>query len=82
VTTEGSSGRGGRRRRAASSEEAEERQRVIGERLRAMFDGVVNEPVPKDFLELLEQAEGITDASKDGGSGGKRPDDLDDGDAS
>jgi hypothetical protein len=55
---------------------------VIGERLRALFDGVVREPVPEDFLKLLEQAEGITDASKDGGSGGERPGASDDGDAS
>jgi hypothetical protein len=81
VTTEGSSGRGGQRRRRASPEEAEERQRVIGERLRTLFDGVVNEPVPEDFLNLLDQAETISMASKDKGSGGQSSGDPDDGDA-
>lgn len=31
--------------------------RVIGERLREMYDGVVGESVPDDFFKLLEQAE-------------------------
>jgi hypothetical protein len=82
VTTEGSSGRGGQRRRRATSDEAGERQRAIGERLRALFDGVVNEPIPEDFLKLLEEAEGVSAASKDAGSEGARPDDSVDGDAS
>ena len=30
---------------------------AIGDRLRQMFDDVVNEPVPDDFLELLRQAD-------------------------
>ena len=30
---------------------------AIGERLRALFDEVVNEPVPDDFLDLLRQAD-------------------------
>lgn len=29
----------------------------IGRELRAMFDGVVAEPVPEKFLELLEELE-------------------------
>ncbi len=31
--------------------------RAIGERLREMYDGVVEESVPDDFFKLLEQAE-------------------------
>jgi hypothetical protein len=30
---------------------------AIGDRLRELFDEVVNEPVPDDFLELLRQAD-------------------------
>lgn len=31
--------------------------RMIGERLRQMYDGVVQESVPDEFLKLLEEAE-------------------------
>lgn len=31
------------------------RQRAIGRELRRLFDGVVSEPVPADFLDLLQQ---------------------------
>lgn len=31
------------------------RQRAIGRELRRMYDGVVNEPVPDDFLDLLRR---------------------------
>ena len=37
------------------------RQRVIGRELRRMFDAVVQEPVPDDFLSLL----GKIDEAKD-----------------
>ena len=30
---------------------------AIGERLRELFDQVVNEPVPDDFLDLLRKAD-------------------------
>lgn len=43
---------------------ARARQRAIGRELRRMFDEVVQEPVPEDFLELLKKI----DARKDGGS--------------
>ncbi len=32
-------------------------QEAIGARLRQLFDDVVNEPVPDEFLELLRQAD-------------------------
>ena len=48
-------------RRAVTSEgldEARLRQRAIGVKLRQMFDEVVNEPVPDEFLEILRRADG------------------------
>ena len=49
-------------RKAASSggpalEEARLRQQAIGVKLRHMFDEVVNEPVPDEFLEILRRAD-------------------------
>lgn len=35
--------------------ELQARQRAIGLELRRMFDDVTKEPVPKEFLELLQQ---------------------------
>jgi Anti-sigma factor NepR len=34
---------------------ARARQRAIGRELRRMYDDVVQEPVPEDFLELLKK---------------------------
>lgn len=48
MSTESSGGRP-RQRRLGS--------RAIGERLRQMYNGVVEESVPDQFLRLLEQAE-------------------------
>lgn len=31
------------------------RQRAIGRELRRMYDGVVNEPVPDEFMDLLRR---------------------------
>lgn len=51
------------RRKAASSggeaglEEARLRQQAIGVKLRHMFDEVVNEPVPDEFLDILRRAD-------------------------
>ena len=39
------------------SEEARLRQQAIGVKLRHMFDQVVNEPVPEEFLEILRRAD-------------------------
>ncbi len=36
-------------------DEARLRQQAIGVKLRQMFDRVVNEPVPDDFLDILRQ---------------------------
>ncbi len=46
-------------RRAASEglDEARLRQRAIGVKLRQMFDEVVNEPVPDEFLDILRRAD-------------------------
>ncbi|MEO0981804.1 MAG: NepR family anti-sigma factor [Pseudomonadota bacterium] len=42
---------------------AKQRQDRIGDRLRQLYDEVANEPVPDDFLKLLEEAD---DAADDG----------------
>ncbi len=38
-----------------SNEEVRSRQSGIGRRLRQMYDDVVNEPIPDDFADLLNQ---------------------------
>jgi hypothetical protein len=38
-------------------EEARLRQQAIGVRLRQLFDEVVNEPVPDEFLQILRRAD-------------------------
>ncbi|MCC7267632.1 MAG: hypothetical protein IT546_09885 [Caulobacteraceae bacterium] len=45
------------RKDAAALDEARLRQQAIGVRLRQMFDDVVKEPVPDDFLEILRRAD-------------------------
>lgn len=49
----------------AGQEEARLRQQAIGVKLRHMFDEVVNEPVPDEFLDILRRA----DERSSGGSG-------------
>jgi hypothetical protein len=41
----------------AAVDEARLRQQAIGVRLRQMFDEVVNEPIPDDFLAILRRAD-------------------------
>jgi hypothetical protein len=43
-------------------EEARLRQQAIGARLRRLFDDIVSEPVPEDFLDILRSAEPGVDA--------------------
>ena len=43
--------------RSAALDEARLRQQAIGVRLRQMFDEVVNEPVPDEFLDILRRAD-------------------------
>ncbi len=50
---------------SANLEEARLRQQAIGVKLRHMFDEVVNEPVPDEFLDILRRA----DERSSGGSG-------------
>lgn len=45
------------RRPPAALDEARLRQQAIGVRLRQMFDEVVNEPVPDEFLDILRRAD-------------------------
>ena len=51
----------------AGLEEARLRQQAIGVKLRHLFDEVVNEPVPDEFLDILRRADDA--AAKDGGKG-------------
>lgn len=46
-----------RRKASAALDEARLRQQAIGVRLRQMFDEVVNEEVPPEFLEILRRAD-------------------------
>ena len=46
---------------------ARARQRAIGRELRRMYDEVVQEPVPDDFLDLLKKID-ETKGKKDGAS--------------
>ena len=41
----------------AGLEEARLRQQAIGVKLRHMFDEVVHEPVPDEFLDILKRAD-------------------------
>ena len=44
----------------ASLDEARLRQQAIGVKLRQMFDNVVSEPVPDEFLEILRRGDDKT----------------------
>ena len=46
-----------RRKASATMDDARLRQQAIGVRLRQMFDDVVSEDVPDEFLEILRRAE-------------------------
>ena len=46
---------------------ARARQRAIGRELRRMFDEVVQEPIPEEFLELLKKIDAAA-TGKGGGS--------------
>ena len=48
---------GGRPRKDVPLDEARLRQQAIGVKLRQMFDEVVSEPVPDDFLDILRRAD-------------------------
>ena len=50
----------------ADVEEARLRQQAIGVKLRQMFDEIVDEPVPDEFLDILRRAD-----QKGGMSGGQ-----------
>jgi hypothetical protein len=44
-------------KRPLALDEARLRQQAIGAQLRQMFEDVVNEPVPAEFLEILRRAD-------------------------
>ena len=45
-------------------DEARLRQQAIGVKLRHMFDEIVNEPVPQDFLDILRRADDKGEAGR------------------
>jgi hypothetical protein len=45
------------RRKQSTLDEARLRQQAIGVKLRQMFDEVVSEPVPDEFLDILRRAD-------------------------
>lgn len=47
--------------------DAEQRQERIGDQLRKLYDDVANEPVPDDFLRLLEEADDALDSDGETG---------------
>ena len=51
-------------------EEARLRQQAIGVKLRQMFDDIVSEPVPDEFLDILRRADAAPPVGKGGGSTG------------
>ena len=60
-----------RRNRAGGAAELDERvQAHIGNRLKDIYDAIVNEPVPETLLDLLRQ---VDNASNEHGGGKKNP---------
>ena len=53
----GMTGKSSKAPKSAALEEARLRQHAIGVKLRQMFDEVVSEPVPDEFLDILRRAE-------------------------
>jgi hypothetical protein len=49
----------------ATVNEARLRQQAIGVKLRQMFDEVVSEPVPDEFLDILRRADSGRTSGKD-----------------
>lgn len=49
-------------------EEARLRQQAIGVKLRQMFDDIVNEPVPDEFLDILRRGDERAAGSTTGGA--------------
>jgi hypothetical protein len=56
--------------RESNVEEARLRQQAIGVKLRQMFEDVVNEPVPDEFLDILRRADNRS--ATGGSSSGER----------
>jgi hypothetical protein len=50
-------------------EEARLRQQALGVKLRQMFEDVVNEPVPDDFLDILRKADNRSVSDPSSGDG-------------
>jgi hypothetical protein len=54
-----------RRKTDPAVDEARLRQQAIGVKLRQMFDQVVDEPVPDEFLEILRRADNPSSVKTD-----------------
>ena len=52
-------------------DEARLRQQAIGVKLRQMFDEIVQEPVPDEFLDILRRADDKAGGAGGAGSGGQ-----------
>ena len=62
------------RRKPVDARVARRRQDPIGRRLRKMYDDVVSEDIPDDFLGLLEQADERRATNLEAEHDGKRAD--------
>jgi len=62
------------RRKPVDARVARRRQDPIGRRLRQMYDDVVSEDIPDDFLGLLEQADERRATNLEAEHDGKRAD--------
>ena len=51
-------------------EEARLRQQAIGVKLRQMFDDIVSEPVPDEFLDILRRHDAAPPVKTGGGGSG------------
>jgi hypothetical protein len=58
-----------RKPRESNVEEARLRQQALGVKLRQMFEDVVNEPVPDDFLDILRKADNRSVSDPSSGDG-------------
>ena len=57
-----------RRNHAGGAAELDERvQTHIGNRLKDIYDAIVNEPVPEPLLDLLRQVDSISGGNRDSG---------------
>jgi len=54
------------RRKTTPDTDAKKRQERIGDHLRKLYDDVANEPIPDEFMKLLEDADNTSDDESEG----------------